>query len=105
MENEQLIQRDVEILKRAQSIGANPDFILVFAAAAFMAAVGLFSVGISMMWGWIIFGVLIAAGVFDYFTGVGDKAMIITLVVSSALIGVFTMAVAVFVWTGAGAAH
>ena len=105
MENDQLVQRDIEILQRAQSIGANPDFILVFAAAAVMGLIGLLCVGISMMWGWIIFGAIIVGGVVDYFTGIGDKATILSLVVVSALLGVGSIAVAVFVWTGAGAAH
>ncbi|GAB4211027.1 MAG: hypothetical protein OHK0013_32310 [Sandaracinaceae bacterium] len=105
MENEQLVQRDIEILQRAQTIGANPDFVLVFGAAAVMAIIGLLCVGISMMWGWIIFGAIIAGGLVDYFTGIGDKAMIISLVLVSALLGIGSLAVAVFVWTGAGAAH
>jgi hypothetical protein len=105
MENEQLVQRDIEILQRAQSIGANPDFLLLFGAATVMALVVLLCVGISMMWGWIIFGVILAAGAVDYFTGIGDKAMILSLIVVSAIFGVATLAVAAFVWTGAGAAH
>ncbi len=104
MENEQLLQRDIEILQRAQSIGANRDFIGLFIVAAAAAGVGLFCVGISMMWGWIIFGLLVAGGLIDHFTGIGDKAMIIGLIVGSALCAVLVMAVAVFVWTGAGAA-
>lgn len=105
MENtEHLVQRDIEILQRAQSIGANLDFVLVFAVAGFMAIVGLICIVAMGMWGMIMFGVLAAAGTLDYFTGIGDKAMIISLVVGSAVLGVFTMAVAVFVWTGAGAA-
>ncbi|MFO0713107.1 MAG: hypothetical protein U0353_24845 [Sandaracinus sp.] len=103
MENEQLVQRDIEILQRAQSLGANLDFILVFAAAAFMGLVGLLCVVSMGMWGMITFGVLVAGVVLDYFTGIGDKAMILSLVVCSLLLGVATLAVAVFVWTGAGA--
>jgi len=105
MENtEHLVQRDVEILQRAQSIGANLDFILVFAVAGFMGLVTLLCIVGMGMWGMIMFGVLAAAATIDHFTGIGDKAMIISLVVGSAFLGVATMAVAVFVWTGAGAA-
>jgi hypothetical protein len=105
MENEQLVQRDIEVLQRAQSIGANPDFLLLFGAAIVMALIVLLSVGVSMMWGWIVFGAILAAGVLDHFTGIGDKAMILALILVSALFGIASLAVAVFVWTGAGAAH
>lgn len=104
MENEQLIQRDVEILQKAQSIGANLDFILVFAVAIFMGLVGLLCVVSMGMWGMIVFAVLAAGAAIDFFTGIGDKAMIISLVVVSAFLGVGTLGVAIYVWTGAGAA-
>jgi small-conductance mechanosensitive channel len=103
MENEQLVQRDIEILQRAQSIGANLDFILVFVVAAFMAVVGAICVFCMGIWGMATFGVLAAAVALDYFTGIGDKATIITLVITSALLGIATMAVAGSVWMGAGA--
>lgn len=102
MENEQLVQRDIEILRNAQSIGANKDFLVLFAVAAFMAIVGAVCVLGLGMWGMIMFAVLAAGTALDFFTGIGDKAMILTLVVASALIGVGTMAVAIYVWTGAG---
>ncbi len=104
MENEQLVQRDIEILQRAQSLGANLDFVLLFAVAAFMTVVGAICVIGLGMWGMIFFAVLAAGAAIDYFTGIGDKAMIISLVVGSALVGIGTIAVAVYVWTGAGGA-
>lgn len=104
MENEQLVQRDIEVLQRAQSLGANLDFILLFVIAAFMAIVGAVCVISLGMWGMICFAVLAGAAALDFFTGIGDKATILSLVVISALVGVGTIAVAVYVWTGAGGA-
>jgi hypothetical protein len=104
MENEQLIQRDIEILKRAQSIGANPDFLLLFAVAGFMALLGVVCIIGMGMWGMILFAALAGAAAIDFFTGIGDKATILSLVVISALFGIGTIAVAVYVWTGAGGA-
>ncbi|MBN8613704.1 MAG: hypothetical protein J0L92_24120 [Deltaproteobacteria bacterium] len=104
MENEQLVQRDIEILQRAQSIGANLDFLLLFAVAGFMALLGVVCIIGMGMWGMILFGALAAAAAIDFFTGIGDKATILSLVVISALFGIGTIAVAVYVWTGAGGA-
>lgn len=103
MENEHLVQRDVQILQRAQSLGANLDFLFVFVVAGLMAVVGAICVFCMGLWGVATFAVLAGAVAVDYFTGIGDKAMIIALVVCSFLLGVATLAVAGFVWVGAGA--
>lgn len=105
MENEQLLQRDIELLQRARGIGANLDFLLLFAIAAAMAVVGVICVLALGMWGMIMFGVLAAATGLDYFTGIGDKATGVLLVVVSALLGLGTIATAAYVWMGAGAGH
>lgn len=104
MENEQLVQRDIEILQRAQSLGANLDFLVLFSVAALMAVMVVVCIIGMGMWGMILFAVLAGATAIDYFTGIGDKAMSILLVIISAVFGVLTLAVAVYVWTGAGGA-
>lgn len=103
MENESLVQRDIEILKRAQTIGANPDFVLMFAACVFFLLVGFLCIGISSVPGWVLFGVIVAGVAADYFTGIGDKATLITLVIATLLLGLATLAVAGTVITGTGA--
>lgn len=103
MDTEQLIQRDSAILQKAQGLGANPGFLLVFGVAMAMALAGGISVFASGLWGFVILAALAAGGAVNAFTSIGDKAMIITLVLVSALVGLGTLAITTYIWMGMGA--
>jgi len=119
MENESLVQRDAQLLQQAMGIGQNLSFILVFATAAFFAVLGVITViascldynieaphnfeGVSIS-GVVMLVVLAIFNAFDYLTKIGDKVALISWSVVCLLIGIFTMAVCVYVWMGLGGA-
>ena len=101
-------------------IGQNLSFILVFATAAFFAVIGVITViasclsydytvtphtfsGVSIS-GIIMVVLLAVFNAFDYLTKIGDKVALISWSVVCLLIGIFTMAVCVYVWMGLGGA-
>ncbi len=98
MDTDQLIQRDTQILRQAQGLGANPSFILVFGMAGLMAVIGALCIAALGLWGVAVLVVLAAGAAVSMFTSIGDKAMLITLILVALLDGVATLGVAGTVW-------
>lgn len=99
MDNEHLLQRDIEILQRARSIGKNMSALMMFGVALMVAVLGLISVGISGMWGWVTFGAIIVYVVADSFLKLGEKAAMVGIALISGVLGLLTLAVVAYVFT------
>jgi hypothetical protein len=100
------LDRDSAVLKRAQSIGANPSFILDFTVSAAFLVIGLLTLVATMgqtdehgvthftgFVGWVVFAALIVGTLVVQMTPVGGDIPIAVCVLASMVVG----CVAVFV--------
>lgn len=102
MEDAGLIARDVALLQKAQGIGAQKSYIVIFALAAVMiiaATVGILAGGVV---GIAIFIVIAAIMAIAKFTPVGDNLIIGVVVIAALVVGVTAIAGAGYSLTGGG---
>lgn len=112
--------RDEAALQNAQTISAQPSFLLLFFVAAVVAIVGVLSV-IVATWGVpfatspahvedgtcaehlgiVVFGVIAALIAIGYFTGQGEAIMIGAATVLALISGVISLTALIYVATGA----
>ncbi|MCS6858590.1 MAG: hypothetical protein NZM37_12810 [Sandaracinaceae bacterium] len=102
MDSEQLLQRDIAILEKARSLGSNPDAIFLFFVVGVAALVGMICVLAMGVWGVAMLAAIASAVVADRFLKFGDRFLVIGVALLSLLVGLGSLAVAIFVWTGKG---
>ena len=87
------LDRDSAVLKRAQSIGANPSFILDFTISALFVVVGLLTLVCAGVVGWGVFAAIVVGTALVTLTPFGENLPIGICVLASIAVG----GVAVFV--------
>ncbi len=93
-------QRDVALLQQARTISMNKSFFLLFSICVLVAAVGLLTVGVSGMWGWITVAVLGVLGGAGMASGKMDALMTLGIAAIAAGTGVVSAIVTVYVVLG-----
>jgi hypothetical protein len=81
------LDRDSAVLKRAQSIGANPSFILDFAVSIGFIVIGLLTLVCAGMVGWGVFAAIVVGTALVTLTPFGENLPIGICVVLSIAIG------------------
>ncbi|MBW2462276.1 MAG: hypothetical protein JRH11_11575 [Deltaproteobacteria bacterium] len=102
MEDAGLIARDVALLQKAQGIGAQPSYLIIFALAAIMSVCAIVGVLAGGIVGIVIFVVIAIIGAIARFTPVGDNLIIAVVVIASLIVGVTAVAGAGYSLTGGG---
>lgn len=92
--------RDAAALQQARGISANKSFILLFAICFLVGAVGLLTVGVSGMWGWITVAALGVLGGVGAWSGRMESLMTLGVAGIAALTGVMSIIVTAFVILG-----
>jgi hypothetical protein len=93
-------QRDAAVLQQARTISMNKSFFLLFFICLLVAAVGLLTVGVSGMWGWITVAVLGVLGGLGAWSGKMDTLMTLGVAALAGATGVLSAIVTVYVILG-----
>ncbi|MDQ3034526.1 MAG: hypothetical protein M3Y87_19105 [Myxococcota bacterium] len=93
-------QRDAAVLQQARTISANKSFFLLFTICILVSAVGLLTVGVSGMWGWITVAVLGVLGGVGAWSGKMDSLMTLGVATMAGATGVLSAIVTVYVILG-----
>ncbi len=88
------LDRDAAVLKRAQSIGANPAFILDFVVSALFLVVGILTLVIAGWVGWAVFGAIAVGTAVVMMTPLGQNAPIGVAVIAAMAVGAIAVYVA-----------
>jgi len=94
--------RDAALLAQARTISMNKGFILLFVICFLVAAVGLLSVAVSGLWGWVTVGVLAVFGGVGVFSGKMNELMTLGTAGISAFTGIVSIAVTAYIMLGLG---
>jgi hypothetical protein len=100
VEDSARLARDSELLRRAQGLGMNLDFLLIFAVCVIILITGLLTVVVSMPWSLAVFAGIAAFALIGFFTGAADNIMMGTVALIGGVSGLVTIGVAVMVALG-----
>ena len=92
--------RDAAALQAAKGIMAQKSFLLLFFICFLVASVGLLTIGVSGLWGWVLVAVLGVLGGLGAWSGKMDEMMTLGVAAIGAVCGVISLIVAVFVVLG-----
>jgi hypothetical protein len=93
-------QRDAATLAQAQTISANKSFILLFVICILVFSVGLLTVGVSGMWGWVTVAALGLIGGAGIMSGKMDSLMTLGIATVAGATGVLSVIVTAYVLLG-----
>lgn len=93
-------QRDAAVLAQARTIAANKSFILLFFICVLVLSVGLLTVGVSGLWGWVTVAVLGIVGGIGAWSGRMDSLMTLGIATIAGVTGILSVIVTIYVWLG-----
>lgn len=99
-------ERDVAALQRAQSIGGQPSFLLLFGVCLLVGGTGVFTLILTALvgiWGFVTFGAIAALVAVSVVTKQGDNIMMGVASVLALISGVTSIIVLTTVMTGGAA--
>ncbi|MBZ0118505.1 MAG: hypothetical protein K8H88_15995 [Sandaracinaceae bacterium] len=97
------VEAEASLLRRGRGILANPAFFFIFTVCAGMALVVMSVIGLAGLIGWIMAAVIIGLGVIGYFTGLGDRMLVIFVALLALLSGVASIIVVAILIFGSSA--
>lgn len=92
--------RDAAALQAARGVMAQKSFFLLFFVCFLVAAVGLLTIGVSGLWGWVLVAVLGVLGGLGAWSGKMDELMTLGVAAIGGICGIVSLIVAVFVVLG-----
>lgn len=85
-------------IQRGRGLISNPAFFMIFAIAAAMGIVGMMTIGISGLWGWVLAAVAGALFAVAAVTGLGEKLFVAIIALFGAVGGAVTAYVVFYLW-------
>lgn len=85
------LERDAAALRRAQSLGANPSFVLDFGVAFLFLIVGLLTLVAAGLVGWIMAGTIILGTVVVVMTPFGEHIPLLVCAISGIVLGIIAV--------------
>ncbi len=93
-------QRDAAALAQARTISGNKSFILLFTICILVISVGLLTIGVSGMWGWVTVATLALVGGAGAWSGKMDSLMTLGIATIAGMTGVLSVIVTAYVLLG-----
>jgi hypothetical protein len=101
MDDSALVSRDAALLQRAQSIAAQPSYLLIFFIAIVMVLAAILAVLAGGLAAFVMVGVLVALGAIAKFTPMGENLMVGIVVLIGLIVGGIAVAASVLAVVGA----